>query len=135
MNFNVIEGDYACLEDIHDAFCEDYLWSNELSTIEIRKKYGLSFKEFWEFANTVKKEYGFSKRPVKREGRYYYRRKYGWAIQKKVGDALLYFGFVPSEEIAKQVVELCINSEWDINTCSEIVSNWEMYTNGSECLW
>ena len=135
MNFKVVEGDYHRLEDIHDEFCNDYLWDNELSTIEIRRKYGLSFKEFWEFASIVKQEYGLSKRPVKREGRYYYRRKYGYAIQKKVGDALMYFGFVPTEEIAKQVVELCINSEWDINTCSEIVSNWEMYTNGSECVW
>lgn len=127
MNFRIIEGDYADLDSIHDEFCEDYLWSTELSNVEIRKKYGLTVGEFEEFCRIVKKEFGFTRRPKKGKGKYYYRRKYGWAIQKKLASGFTYFGHVPTEEIAKQVVKLCIACNWDLNTCFEVVHNWRYY--------
>lgn len=127
MKFNLIEGAYADLDSIHDEFCEDYLWSTELTNVEIRKKYGLTVKEFNEFAETVKKEFGISCRPRKDSGRYYYKRPFSWFIQKKIDGVLVYFGSVPTEEIAKQVVELCIACNWDLNTCFEFVHNWRYY--------
>ena len=129
MNFNLIEGAYADLDSIHDEFCEDYLWSMDLTNVEIRKKYGLSVKEFYEFARIVKEEYGIAHRGrrVRNTGKYYYRAKKRWSIAKTINGVLVFFGTVPNEEIAKRLVELCKLSEWDLDSCFEFVKNYERY--------
>lgn len=127
MNFRIIEGVYADLDSIHDEFCKDYLWSTELSNVEIRKKYGLTVSEFEEFAGIVKKEFGFSRRPHGNYGKYYYKRNNGWAIQKKLNGVFVYFGYVQSENVAKKLVEMCVACNWDLDSCFEFVKNWRKY--------
>jgi len=127
MNFRIIEGDYADLDSIHDEFCEDYLFSTELSNVEIRKKYGLTVGEFEEFCRIVKKEFGFTRRPHGNYGKYYYKKKNGWVIQKKINGVVTYFGYVPSEKIAKELVRLCVLAGWEITICCEMVRNWRRY--------
>jgi len=126
MNFTIVDGVYADLENIRDDFCNDYLYSNELSNVEIRKKYGLTVGEFNEFARTVKAEHGLSRRPrlINGSPKYYYKHKYGFAIQKHIKDKYVYFGIVPTKRIAETVVEMCIQASWDIPTCLDIVRNY-----------
>ena len=125
MNFNILEGCYADLESIHDDFCNDYLWSNELSNYEIRKKYNLTASEFREFSMFVKKEYGFNRRP--KRGNYYYPTPHGFFIQRTINCAVVYFGFVPRESVAKKMVELCEKHRWNVDVCRDIVKNWKDY--------
>ena len=125
---NIIEGEYADLNVIHDDFCNDYLWSNDLSNPEIRRKYNLTVKEFREFSEQVKKEYGFTRRPINRvQGKYYYRHRYGWVIQKTIQNRIVYFGYVPTELVAQRIVELCKKVEWDVDVSRNIVKNWKHY--------
>jgi len=124
MNFNLIEGAYANFDSIHDDFCQDYLWSDELSNPEIRKKYELSARDFNELTNLVKKEFGVSRRNT-RKGRYYYKVNSGFVIQKTINCVTVYFGIVPSECIARKLVELCKKMEWRVDVCRDIVKNWK----------
>lgn len=123
MNFNLVEGAYADFDSIHDAFCEDYLWSDELSNPEIRRKYGLSARDFHELTNLVKQEFGVSRRNT-RKGRYYYKVDSGFVIQKTIDCVSVYFGIVPSESIARKIVEMCKKVEWKVDVCRDIVKNW-----------
>ncbi|MBR3139865.1 MAG: hypothetical protein IKF11_03235 [Methanobrevibacter sp.] len=124
MNFNLIEGAYANFDSIHDDFCQDYLWSDELSNPEIRKKYELSARDFNELTNLVKKEFGVSRRNT-RKGRYYYKVNSGFVIQKTINCVTVYFGIVPSECIARKLVELCKKVGWNVDVCKDIVKNWK----------
>lgn len=126
MNFNLVEGAYADFEEIHDDFCEDYLWSDELSNPEIRRKYGLSARDFTELTNLVKEEFGVSRRNT-RKGRYYYKVKSGFVIQKTIDCVTVYFGIVPSESIARKIVELCKKYNWQISICKGVVKNYTQY--------
>ena len=125
MNFIIVEGKHADLESIHDDFCNDYLWSNELSNKEIRKKYDLTVREFSEMIKKVKAEHGLVRRPRKKiRGKYYFKHRNSWSIQKWKNGKMVHFGTVPTTEIAETVVDLCIEADWDIPVCKEIVQNW-----------
>ena len=123
MNFNLIEGAYANFDSIHDDFCKDYLWSDELSNVEIRRKYSLSARDFKELTNQVKQEFGVSRRNT-RKGKYYYKINDGFMIQKTIDCVSVYFGTVPSECIARKIVELCKKVGWNVDVCKDIVKNW-----------
>ena len=126
MNFNLVEGAYADFDSIHDAFCEDYLWSDELSNPEIRRKYGLSARDFTELTNLVKQEFGVSRRNT-RKGRYYYKVDSGFVIQKTIDCVSVYFGIVPSESIARKIIEICKKYNWQISICKGVVKNYTQY--------
>ena len=127
MNFNLIENHTVDFNEIHDSFCDDYLWSNELSNVEIRKKYDLTVREFKELSGIVKKEFGFKRRPNYRKGKgkYYYRHEYGYSIQKQVKDKFVYLGFVSTEAAAIEVVELCKKVGWDIGESKHIIKTYK----------
>lgn len=131
MNFHVVEGKYADLESIHDDFCNDYLWSNKLSNQEIRKKYDLTVGEFDEICKKVKAEHGFTRRPLNGvQGKYYYKHKNknsSWSIQKCINNKMIHFGVVPTPEIAEIIVKMCIDVNWNIPICKDIVRNWRCY--------
>ena len=121
MNFNLIEGQYADLESIHDEFCEDYLWSNELNNTQIRVKYGLTVNEFNYFCETVKKEYGFSKRPKNSvNAKHYYHNGQGWSIQKRMNQRNYCFGTFTRKETAKKAVELYKRLNWNVEKCRKL---------------
>lgn len=128
MNFNIIEGAYTDLDSIREDFTNDYIWSNELSNVEIQKKYELTCSEFKELADSVKNEYGFSRRPNKgKSPRHYYYHQGKYIISKTMCNICVYFGIVPTEYVAKKVVELCKKWQWDIDVCREICKNWKAY--------
>lgn len=129
MNFNIVDGSYADLNSIHDDFVQDYIFSNELSNKEIRKKYNLSHKEFRELSEEVKKEHGLSRRLIVfKDSKYYYKAKYGFMIQKRLNGRDYYVGHVPTEDVARKVVELCKKVQWDIDVCRKICKNWNKYS-------
>lgn len=126
MNFSIVEGKYVDVDDIREDFIADYVFSTELSNPEIRRKYGLTHSEFKELSESVKKEFGLSRRPIVfKNARYYYPLHGGFVIQK----SRVYFGFVPSEWVAKKVVELCKNLQWDVAKCKHICKNWWDYVS------
>lgn len=122
MNFNIVDGKYADLDSIYNDFVEDYVFSTELKNNEIRVKYGLTHKEFKELSDMVKADYGLSRRPIKITGaKYYYEHKHGFHIQKTVDNVINYIGFVPTEDLAIEVVEKCKNASWDVDVCRNIL--------------
>ena len=128
MNFNIIEGAYTDLDSIREDFTNDYLWSNELSNVEIQKKYELTYSEFKELSDSVKKEYGFTRRPRNGESpKHYYSHKGKYMISKTMCNICVYFGIVPTEYVAKKVVELCKKYNWQISICKEVVKNYTQY--------
>lgn len=128
MNFNIVEGDYLDLESIHDDFVEDYLLNTDLSNTEIRKKYELSNKEFWELANQVKEEFNITRRPRGNYGRYYTQVSENvFIIQKKINGRVKHLGIVPREWIAQVIVEFCKKTQWDVDECKYICKNWRSY--------
>lgn len=128
MKFNVIDGAYADFDSIHDDFVEDYVFSVELSNNEIRNKYNLTHGEFRELCNIVKKEHGLSRRnTLCKNAKYYYKCGCRFIIQKRINQIDTYFGSVPTEDIARKLVELCKNLEWNVDVCREICKNWREY--------
>ena len=128
MKFNIIEGRYIDFDSIHDDFVEDYLLNTDLSNTEIRRKYELSNKEFWELANQVKEEFNITRRPKGNYGKYYTQiSKNCFGIQKSIKGRSKYLGVVPTEEIARVIVGLCKKAHWDIDKCKYICKNWKCY--------
>ena len=127
MKFNLIESSYINWEKIHDDFAEDYLFS-ELSNNEIRLKYGMTHGEFTEYSQLIKTEQNITRRPfwkLRKGGcKYYYPTHDGFQIRKYIDGEDTYIGFVPSEKIAKKIVELCINSAWNIPICKNLCNLW-----------
>ena len=126
MNFNLIEEAYVDVEEIYPDFKADYLGTN-IHSNDLRLKYGLSHKDFWDLAREVKQEVGLRKRPIGYVPKYYYKVRSGYIIQKRYDRNMIYLGFVPSERIAKQMVKLCKNHLWDIDVCKNIIHNWRDY--------
>ena len=129
MEFNVVEGEYADLDSIYSAFEEDYLHS-DIYANDLRVKYNLTWGEFREIRDTVKKNNGISRRPRVdyRGAKYYYKRHDGtFLIQRRINQRTTYFGVVPNRSVARKVVELCKKAMWDIDVCREICQNWRTY--------
>ena len=130
-NFKIIEGEYSDYESIHDDFVEDYIMNTELSNKDIRAKYKLSYPEFLEISQRVKEEYGLKRRPTTRwnNGRYYYKVKGQYKIEKRVGDDYTYLGHVPTEALAIKLVEKCKELKWNVPKCKALIKNWRLLYN------
>lgn len=130
MKFKVVEAKYVEWEKIHDEFTDDYLFS-DMSNNDIRIKYGMSHGEFRNCCNIVKAEKNISRRPfwkTRGEGsKYYYHTKSGFQIRKRINDEDTYLGFVPTESVAKKIVELCKNASWNVDVCRHLVKFWWEY--------
>ena len=117
MKFNLVESEYLDWDKIHDEFTDDYLFSC-LSNQDLRLKYNLTHRELRECINIVKSEQNISRRPFwkHREGtvKYYYKCDKGFQIRKRINGIDIYLGLVPSEDIAKKVVEKCIKLAWNV---------------------
>jgi hypothetical protein len=126
MNFNIVEGYSLDINSIYDDFEKDYL-TTTIPNPQLRVKYNLTHKEFRDLTRFIKQKNNLNKRPYLFPKKYYYKIKYGFVIQKRVGYDNVYIGFVPAEDIAKKMVELCEKLSWDIPVCKEIVKNWCEY--------
>lgn len=114
------------LNEIKEDFTQDYIYSH-LNNNELRKKYKLSHGEFKQLSKLIKTEYSMKRRPVNRDkpSKYYYKHKYGFIISKRINGENIYLGFVQTEAIAKKIIEVCKNVEWDITSCKKIISKNE----------
>ncbi len=129
--FQVVEGGkYNDLEAIYPSFVQDYIFSTELKNLEIKEKYGLSHGEFKEMCDNAKKQFGISRRVTncQNSARYYYKQHNGFVIAKSIDNKYIYLGFVTdTEEVVKEVVELCKNVSWNVDKCRHIIRNYEVY--------
>lgn len=125
MNFRIIEGDYANMDELYPLFEQDYLYSNVYAD-SLREKYGLTHNEFKELSDKVKTNHGLSRRPrvACKTAKYYYKSTHGFIIQKNIGRNICYIGTVCCEQVACKVVELCKKVGWDIDVCRSICKNW-----------
>jgi hypothetical protein len=123
MNFKIVDGVRPDMNSIYDDFVADYVFSTELKNNEIRVKYGLTHGEFKQMCDMVKADFGLARRPIKIEGKYYYKHEHGYHIQKTIDCIVYYLGFVATEELAIEVVEKCKKCSWDIPVCRQIVKD------------
>lgn len=125
MNFNIIHRKAIILDEIYDDVKDDYCNSN-LTNDEIRKKYDLSYCDLRDISRQIKKELNIHRRPTL-GAKNYYEVSYGFCIQKKINGETIHFGTVPTENVAKKMVEHCRKELWDIDKCKEMVHNWRDY--------
>lgn len=132
MNFHLVENQYVDWGKIEEDFTNQYLWSS-ISNEDLRKQYNMSHGEFRRYCKYVRDKHGLNRRPFwkHRSGgvKYYYQTKNGFVILKRDGDKNIYFGFVPTEEVAMKVVEMCKQTLWDIGVSWLIVHNWRCIVN------
>ena len=123
LNFNVVESAYVDIDSIYNDFQTDYLEST-ISNPDLRVKYNLSHKEFWDLTREIKDNLGLKKRPSVSYPKYYYKVKRGYIIKKRYGLDDVYIGWVKTEELAIQMVELCKKALWDVDVCRDIVRSY-----------
>lgn len=124
--FNIIENCYLDWNLISGEFTHDYLYST-LKNNEIKDKYNLTRGEFNECKERVHNKYGLTRRPHFRDrnggSKYYFKASYGFVIQKKIEHVNTYIGTVKTELLAKKIVRLCKEADWDIETCRMICND------------
>ena len=129
--FNIIENCYLDWELIKDDFTYDYLHS-QLKNNEIKSKYDLTRGEFNDCRERVHEAYGLIRRPHindrKGGSRYYFKTSYGYHIQKKINNVNNYIGTVGTENLAKKIVGLCKEVNWDIEMCRVICAKLKSNT-------
>ena len=128
MNFNIIESNYIEWSRIHDDFAYDFLHSRLLNN-EIRVKYNMTHGEFRECCRIIKKENNIRRRPFWRDRakdtKYYSKMGSGFIITKRIDGKQIYFGYVPSEEIAKDIVQIFIGLSWDVEKCRKVFKEYK----------
>ena len=129
-NFEIVDGEYANYEEIHDDFVRDYIYSSELTNLQIRTKYKLSYPEFLEIAKRVREEYGIKRRPkayqvpIRNFTKVVdYKGKEVFRIEKNG----VYYGVAPSKKVAEKIVEKCHEADWDVPRCRAYCKNWKMF--------
>lgn len=121
MNFNIVDGKRVDFNEIYDDFVEDYIFSTELSNLELRKKYGLTYSEFKELSEMAKAEHNIERRPIHIRGsKYYYKHRKGYSIYKTINGKGNHIAYVKSEKAAIEIVERCKKVSWDIPLCRQI---------------
>ena len=100
------------------------------------RKYGLSRNEYYDLAREVREKHNISSKPRAginkdltdvRVGKNYKKCRYGYQIHKTLNQTRNYIGTVPTEEIAKKMIDVCDEIGWDIPKCKQIVRNWSDY--------
>lgn len=136
ITFKIVENSHGRdLSHLRDDFEMDYICSG-LSVNSLIRKYGLSRNEYYELAREVREKYNISSKPRAginkdltdvRVGKNYKKCRYGYQIHKTLNQTRNYIGTVPSEEIAKKMIDVCEEIGWDIPKCKQIVRNWSDY--------
>ena len=122
MNFNIRDGVYEALpKEKFPDFEADYL-NSELKSIEVRRKYGLSKKQYSEITQVIRDKYGLLRRPYAQSKHYYLQGK-RWIIIKTNKKERVYIGSLPADVFSKEdieiIVETCKELAWDIDRCTE----------------
>ena len=91
----IIEGEYSRLPlELYEKFKNDYLTS-PLTSDEVRKKYGLSEKEYSQLTKPIRDELGIKTRPYP-NSKYFYRQGNRWWIVKSINGERIIFGSLPT---------------------------------------
>lgn len=128
MIFNFIEGQYSRLsKEDYEGFKDDYLHS-ELSTHQVREKWGLSKKEYSLITKEIRDELGIGCRPFTKAKNFY---KVGnsWHILKTINHKTIIYGVLPFEEYDEndmvEIVKKCKNMDWEYTLCREYLCKLE----------
>ena len=90
----IIEGEYSRLPpELYDDFRNDYLTSS-LTSDEVRRKYGLSDKEYSQLTKPIREELGIRTRPYP-NSRHFYLQGKRWQIVKSIDGERVFFGSLP----------------------------------------
>lgn len=124
MNFNVIDGTDVILPDeLFPRFETDYLESH-LTSVEVRKKYNLSKKQYSILTQKIRDKYGLLKRPYP-NCKHYYRQGNRWVVKKTIEGEIIYFGSLPIDVFNADemdcIVEKCKEMHWNIDKCKELL--------------
>lgn len=125
MNFNIVDGNYEVLsKERLSAFEADYL-NSELKSVEVRKKYGLSKKQYSRITQKIRDKYGLLRRPYA-QSKHYYLQGNRWIIIKTKKKERAYIGSLPADIFNKDdieiIVETCKDFAWDFERCSEYIA-------------
>ena len=125
MNFNIIEGQASRLSaDDFEAFKWDYL-NSEMTTHEVRLKYGLSKKEYSKITNEIRKELGIRCRPHTR-AKNYYKNGNRWDIVRTNNYHTRHYGSLRcehfSEKDMKKIIKKCRKMNWEYTSCTKYIN-------------
>ena len=120
MNFRVVDGKYSD-ETKFDSFEKDYLNPNITST-ELKDKYGLSKGIFNQWRNIVREKHGLKRKPV--PAKYYVEDKSAYVIRKLINRKTTYIGRIPKEKGLQGVntaIECCKELDWNVDECRKTI--------------
>ena len=125
INFNLVSGDYEILSREELSAFEDYYLNSPLTSVEVRRKYDLSKKQYSILAQEIRDKYGLVKRPYP-NSKHYYRQGNRWCIIKTSNKVRTYFGSLPADVFSKEeievIVEKCEEMQWNIDKCMDLLN-------------
>lgn len=124
MNFNVIDGtDEFLSKEKLSAFEADYL-NSELKSEEVRRKYGLSKRQYSVVSQRIRDKYGLLRRPYA-QSKHFYQQGNRWIIIKTNRKERVYIGSLPCDVFSKSdvecIVEKCKEMCWNIDKCVDLI--------------
>ena len=124
MKFKVIDGTEEWLpKNLFPAFERDYLESS-MTSVEVRKKYNLSKKQYSILTQTIRDKYGLLVRPYP-NSKNYYQQGNRWVIIKTINNERVYFGSLSVDVFSREeieiVVERCREMGWNVDKCVEFL--------------
>ena len=136
-NFKIIEGDYSTVD--YETFKKDFM-NPDILAGDIRKKYGISPKNYRKLSHQVYEEEGISRKPSRSHSilKHYdnqvstedmYIRKAptgGFSIVKVWDYKSHYFGRYPDIETARMVRDALVESKWDLNVRDEMILKYSV---------
>lgn len=124
MDFNIVEGCYEILPEKDLLNFElDYL-NSEMKSVEVRKKYGLSKRQYSIVSQKIRDKYGLLRRPYA-QSKHFYQQGNRWIIIKTNRKERVYIGSLPVDVFSKSdvegIVEKCKELSWDIDECTNLI--------------
>ncbi len=124
MEFKVIDGTSPLLTEIEfKSFREDYLTS-DMTTNDVRLKYGLSKKQYSDITKKIREEEGIDCRPYSR-AKHFYKHNGRWYVIKTTKKERIYFGSLPCIDFSKQDMEQIVKKmakmRWEYTRCKEFL--------------
>ena len=113
----------------YESFVEDYNNLN-ITTHDVRRMHNLNSREYCEVRREalIKGDIPSSRHMNQNNAKFYSKRKDGtFDVKKQFKNEKVYIGRFPNEEIAKNVVKMCIDNNWVLT--EEI----ESYVNENRC--
>ena len=136
-NFKIVEGDYSTID--YETFKKDFM-NPDILAGDLRKKHGISSKQYRRLSHRVYEEEGISRKPsrshsilkhyethVSTEDIYIRSSPAGGFFITKVWDYKThYFGRYPDIETARMVRDALVESNWDLSVRDEMILKYSV---------